>query len=310
MVADSARIAFVVATKDRPKDIRQLLVNIAEQSYKPDQIIIVDASSDPVSSVVDEFPQLNLTYILHQRPSASAQRNAGIAAIAGDIDLVGFLDDDVILETGALDAIMQFWAAAPDDLGGCAFNLRNFVPTGGEKLKHSYLSNKLGLYSNEKGIVMPTGWQTMTGTLTETTFVQWLPIGASIWRKAIFDKFRFEEYFDEYSYLEDLDFSFSVSKYYKLAIIAEAGFYHYHSPSGRISSFNFGKIEVRNRLFFVRKHGRKTGFGGGNFIRLFMTIAAAVKGMDNKLLQRAFGNLSGLFQSAFPGPEASLYTRE
>jgi hypothetical protein len=33
-----------------------------------------------------------------------------------------------------------------------------------------------------------------------------LPSGASVWRREIFDKFSFEEFFEGYSYLEDLDF--------------------------------------------------------------------------------------------------------
>jgi len=164
-------------------------------------------------------------------------------------------------------------------------------------MKSSGLSKKLGLYSGEKGLVMPSGWATMIGEVEENIFVQWLPTLASVWRKEILGKYSFEEKFTEYSYLEDLDFSYGVSRMYRLAVLAKAGVFHYHSPAGRIGSYKFGKIEVANRLFLVKKHG--LSFGScylAIFIRLFMTVGAAVKGMDKNLLLRALGNIKALLK--------------
>jgi glycosyltransferase involved in cell wall biosynthesis/GT2 family glycosyltransferase len=291
------KLAIVIATKDRPKDIRVLLNNLSRQSIKPDQIIIIDSSGKPVDAVVGEFPGLNIEYIRHPKPSASAQRNAGIKAVDDDIDLIGFLDDDVVLEDGALEVMMRFWADKEEDIGGCAFNLKNFKPTGNEFLKHSKLSKKLGLYSEEQGVVMPSGWATMIGEVKEDIFVQWLPSGASLWRKSIFDKFQFEEHFEQYSYLEDLDFSYGVGKYYKLMVIADAGYYHYHSPSGRISHYQFGITEILNRLYFVKKNGLSIPRCYlAIFVRLAMTLLSSVKDLDLKSFQRGLGNCLGLFQ--------------
>jgi glycosyltransferase involved in cell wall biosynthesis len=295
-------IAFIIATKDRPDDLELLLKNLAGQSRSPDQLIIVDASRSPHEAITERYSSnFDLKYIRYQStPSASAQRNAGVKAVNGRIDLIGFLDDDVLLEPDAIEAMLSFWQVAPDDLGGCAFNLKNFVPAGAEALKHSRLASWLGLYSKERGIVMPTGWQTMTGTVTKTLYVEWLPIGASVWRRKIFERFQFEEYFEGYSYLEDLDFSYSVSRHYGLAVVAEAGFYHYHSPSGRIRMYDFGKREVANRLFFVRKHGLSVpGCYLGLAVRLLMTLCSAVKGRDRKGVQRALGNCVGICRDLF-----------
>ena len=288
-------IAFVVATKDRPDDLRKMLRSLSEQSHRPHQIVIVDSSADPVSRVKQEYPELNIKYIHHTPPSASAQRNIGIRVVDPNIGLIGFLDDDIVLAKNALERMLKFWQTAPDDLGGCAFNLMNPAPRTASRLKESALSRCLGLYSEKNGVVMPSGWHTLTGVVTETTFVDWLPTCAALWRRDIFDSVCFDEFFEGYSYLEDLDFSYSVSKHYRLSIVADAKYWHYPSPSGRVRQYQFGKIEVRNRLYIVRKHRLSVlrcyvGIG----IRLFMTFGSAVKTRRPGDLLRALGNFMGV----------------
>lgn len=295
------KIAFVVPTKDRPNDLRKMLQSLSDQTHRPDQIIIVDSSKIPVCSITTDFQALNIKYIHHPEPSAAAQRNVGVKAVDLDTELVGFLDDDVLLEKRALEAMLVFWKTASEDLGGCAFNLMNPVPTGGANLKGTALVKWLGLYSRQKGVVMPSGWQTLTGTVSETIFVEWLPSTAAVWRRDIFSKFSFDIFFDGYSYLEDLDFSYSVTKKYKLAVLADAGFYHYPSLSGKGGGYQFGKTEVRNRLYFVSKHKLsllKCYFG--ILIRIFMSLADAIKNKENFHFERAIGNCTGFAQSFLP----------
>ena len=301
-------MAFVVATKDRPEDLRTMLGSLAGQSRLPDQVVIVDSSAVPVQSVAEAFGELNVKYIHVDQPSASGQRNVGIRAVAEDMDLIAFLDDDAVLEPGSLEAMLDFWAAAPPEMGGAAFNWLNFQPTGGGWLKRSAACRWLGLYSPVNGQVMPSGWQTLSGIVSETTPVQWLPSGASVWRKEVFQRFRFDEFFDGYSYLEDLDFSYSVGRAYKLAVVAGAGFCHYPSRSGRSGMVRFGRVEVANRLYFVRKHGLSLWRCYlGLLIRMLMTLAGAFSRRWRQNLGRAWGNCIGLLQSitARPGKGSS-----
>ena len=292
------KIAFVVATKDRPGDLRTMLRSLADQSRRPDQVVIVDSSAAPVQSVAEEFGGLNVKYIHVDRPSASGQRNTGIRAVDEGMDLIAFFDDDAVLEAGSLEVMLDFWATAPAEMGGAAFNWLNFEPTGGGWLKQSAACRWLGLYSPVKGQVTPSGWQTMPEVVWETTMVQWLLSGASVWRKEVFQRFCFDEFFDGYSYLEDLDFSYSVGRHYKLAVVAGAGFKHYPSPSGRSGMVRFGKVEVANRLYFVCKHGLSVPRCYlGLLIRLVMTLAGAFSLRWRQNLGRALGNCIGLVQS-------------
>ena len=291
------QIAFVVATKDRPADLRKMLQSLSDQSKRPDQVVIVDSSMESAETVIDQFSGLNIKYIRHPRPSASAQRNKGIGSVNADIDLIGFLDDDIVFEKGAIEKMLKFWEEAPEDVGGCAFNLKNPMRSHGSALKFSSFAEWLGIYSKSKGIVMSSGWQTLTGTVSETMFVQWLPTTASVWRRDVFEQFQFDEYFNGYSYLEDLDFSLSVSKKYRLAVLAEAGFYHFPSLSGRISWYHFGKIEVANRLYIVRKHQLSVSRCYlGLFFRFLMTLGSCFTGAGPAILKRAAGNCAGLIR--------------
>ncbi len=251
------KIAFIVSTKDRPKDLRVLLESLAAQSRLPDQVVIVDASGTPMEDVAADFPSLVIRYIRHLPPSLTAQRNAGIRAVDPSIELVGFLDDDAVLEPGAMEAMMRFWRQAPADVGGAGFNWMNPSTRGrlGAWLKRTPLIGWLGLYSRKQGIVMPSGWQTIAMKLSESARVEWLQGTAMVWTRRALDEFQFDEWFEGYSYLEDLDFSYSVGKRYRLVVVADAGFRHYHSPSARAHAYAFGKMEVANRLYFVRKHG-------------------------------------------------------
>jgi hypothetical protein len=131
----------------------------------------------------------------------------------------------------------------------------------------------------------------MIGTVGETIYVEWLPSTAAVWRRPVIEKFGFEEYFEGYSYLEDLDFSYGVSRHFRLAVAADAGFFHHHSPSGRIGMYAFGRREVANRLFFVRKHGLSVSRCYLAFaVRLLMTVWSSLKYLDGQGFLRAFGN--------------------
>lgn len=290
------RVAIVVPTKDRPDDLRRMLKSVMMQSYLPDQFIVVDSSFTPVKEVTTEFSHLNLRYVYCHQPSASRQRNMGIRAIDQNIELIGFMDDDVTLEENALKNMLRYWESAPGNVGGCSFNLLNPPSVQFPLLKRSAMTHALGLYSAEKGVVVPSGWQTLIGQVAHTLFVQWLPSGAVVWRREIFDEFQFDEWFDGYSYLEDLDFSYRVGKKYRLCVVAQAKCFHFPCSVGRGNGYSFGKREVGNRIYFVKKHSElslgKCYLALG--VRMLMSFWLGLRNMNKYYFSRALGNAMGL----------------
>ncbi|HXG91549.1 MAG TPA: glycosyltransferase [Blastocatellia bacterium] len=90
----SVSVSVVVATRDRPDDLRRCLNSlVAQQSVRHIEIIVVD--NNPASGltpiVVAEFPRVML--VAEKRKGLSYARNRGIAASTGDIIIA--TDDDV-----------------------------------------------------------------------------------------------------------------------------------------------------------------------------------------------------------------------
>jgi FkbM family methyltransferase len=294
------KIAFIIATKDRPRELRQMLLSLQQQSVMPDQIVIVDSGAS-VENVAAEFPSLNICYAHHSPPSAAQQRNAGLALVNGDATLIGFLDDDVVLEPNAIVNMLAFWESAPKNFGGAAFNWLNPPTRALAALKRMSLVSWLGIYPAEPGMVAKSGWHSVVGRVERDTLVEWLPSGASVWRRNVFQRGAFDDYFQGYSYLEDLDFSYGISRRHQLCIVADAGFRHYPASAGREGNFRFGKIEVANRLHVVRKHGLSIWrCYVGLIVRFFMTTTIAIFKLNRSACARAAGNIVGLLYSIEP----------
>lgn len=292
-------VSLVVATKDRPADLGRMLDSLATQTRKPDEIVVVDSSARSVESVAAGFTTLNIKYQHHLPPSASAQRNAGIKLADSRATLIGFADDDTMFEADAFEKMLAFWDRSANDLLGAAFNILNYELPRGQRFKRSFLIDKLGLYASVPGAVAPSGWQSIFGRMSSSSYVEWLPTTAALWRRDLVQTEPFDEYFNGYSYLEDLDFSFAISKRGKLAVVADAGYRHFPSQHGRISQRNFGRVEVRNRLYFVQKHNLSlVRCCCCIFIRSLMTLCEGMKGGGRASFARLQGNLEALVSQA------------
>lgn len=296
-------IAFVIPTKDRPVDVRTMLTSLAEQDVTPDQVVVVDSSAETKPELVSEYPTLPLEYVCFKGdPSAAAQRNDGAARVRDDIDLLCFFDDDQVLCEGSLRAMLTYWRGAPDDVAGAGFNFVNEVDRRPSFLKRSALSEWSGLYTRTPGAVALSGWQSLLGVVDENLAVEWIGSGAVVWRRGVLKRASFDEFFDGYSYLEDLDFSYGVSRERGIVLVSDAHVHHFPSERGRIGLVRFGQVEVRNRLYFVRKHGLSVfrcfvALG----IRFLMSLAQGVVLPGRGGLSRAWGNVTGFLRYAGAG---------
>jgi GT2 family glycosyltransferase len=219
--------------------------------------------------------------------------------IGSETPWIGFLDDDAVMLPGALARMDEFLTAADPGLGGASFNLINSPKPFAAGLKGLPWVERLGLYSGTPGGVLPSGFQVLLGRVDRTCEVRWLGSTASVWRREVFGSIGFDEWFDGYSYLEDLDFSYRVGKRYRLAVIAGADYEHYPAPHGRGSGFVFGRREARNRIHFVRKNpelsmGRCCMALG---LRVAISLVMAMREGQPYYLGRALGALIGVVQS-------------
>ncbi len=102
-------VSIVVATRDRPEDLRTCLHGLVNQkSSRQIEIIVVDnnPASGVTPPVVAEFPEVRL--IREYRKGLSYARNAGFVACTGDIAVA--TDDDVIFPPEWLERIVAPFA--------------------------------------------------------------------------------------------------------------------------------------------------------------------------------------------------------
>jgi GT2 family glycosyltransferase len=102
---DDLSVSVVVATLDRPEQLRGCLVALhAQTTRRPLEIVVVDnhPASGRTTPIVKEFPGVVL--VSEPRQGLAYARNAGFVAARGAI--VACTDDDVVLPTGWLDALV------------------------------------------------------------------------------------------------------------------------------------------------------------------------------------------------------------
>jgi len=285
------KIAFVVPTKDRPDDLRRMLKSVQVQSVHPEHLIIVDGSTVPMENLSEEFPDLNIEQVRVYPPSLSRQRNAGMERIGVSITLAGYLDDDLVLEDGALEAMLSFWEQASPNVGGAVFNIIDVRRPYGTWLKSLFLMD-----SWRRGAILRSGYHTMICPVSETTHVQWLFGGATVWRREVIDNFSYDEWFGGTGFLEDVDYSYRVGRTYKLVAVAHARVQHLSPPVKRDKNFLLGQWQVINRLYFVRKYADLSTVlcYWALFGQLLINTGKSFVSVDAALFQRALGNVSGI----------------
>jgi len=92
----SQSISVVIPTYNSASYLQEALESVSQQTVAVDEIIVVDdGSTDETHQVIQSF---DVTYLYQKNAGAAAARNAGVAAVQGE--LIAFLDaDDLWLPT-------------------------------------------------------------------------------------------------------------------------------------------------------------------------------------------------------------------
>lgn len=271
------KCSLIICTYLRPKPLLMLLQSVKNQSIYPNEILIVDGSTNlETKEMLVQNTFQNLTYFLvsNENRGLTKQRNFGIKNVGKDIEIVCFLDDDTVLEPNYFEEILKTYSVFPDALGvGGYINNEviwekvpeNYVPNKREFLFDGYkrvdgsrfvLRKKLCLDSNKPPGFLPEfshgrsiSFLPPSGKIYE---VAQLMGGVSSFRKSVFEKFQFSNYFEGYGLYEDADFSLRLAKTGKLFINTKAQLSHFHHASGRPNQYQYGKMVVRNGWYVWR----------------------------------------------------------
>lgn len=261
----------------RPKPLLQLLQSVQEQTVYPNEILIIDGSTNQDTELVLKQNYIeNLIYFLvsDSDRGLTKQRNFGISKANSSSEIVCFLDDDIVLEKDYFEQLLQTYQIHSEALGvgGYISNetqwsfvgdnyiipINEFYFDGWKRKDGSrfILRKKLGLdsdcppgYSSLYSHGRSVGFLPPSGKVYET---EMLMGGVSSFRKKVFDTIQFSTYFEGYGLYEDADFTLRVAKTGKLYLNTAAQLNHYHDASGRPNQYRYGKMVVRNGWYVWR----------------------------------------------------------
>ncbi len=248
---EGADVAFIIPTKDRPKKIRSLLESMEAQTLTPGRIIIIDGG-ESVEKVVKEFETLPVEHYMCNPPGQIRQRNMGIGLLDERTRLVGFLDDDIILEPEAFERMIAFWNSVEIETAGIGFNNISIDIPG-----NAGILSRLIPYSREPGKVLRSGLNTSFENVSGNIRTQWLGGGYTVWRQDILREFTQDVLNTRWATGEDLRFSYPIGKIHPLYVCASAKVRHEHVydqfPDKLVHRFR-GRKEALAIFYFVSSH--------------------------------------------------------
>ena len=261
----------------RPAALLNLLNSVKSQTLYPNQILIIDGSTnDETKSVFEKESFKNLSYFQVDKDNRglTRQRNFGISKIDAGSEILCFLDDDTVLTPNYFEEIIKAFETDPNivGVGGVEINEDRWIKKeanavyGENKFyefegyvypegSRNYIRNILGLQSHLGSGRMPefsngrnSGFP-LTGKIYEVDLL----IGLSFnFRRIVFENNKFTTYFEGYGLYEDADYSIRAQQFGKNVVATKAQLYHYHDQSGRPNKYQYGKMVVRNGWYVWR----------------------------------------------------------
>ena len=266
--------SLIICTYQRAASLVQLLQTVALQTVYPNQILVVDGSTNDETTLALEKENFkNVSYISVNAADRglTKQRNIGILNVHPTSEIVCFLDDDTLLSPTYFENLLQTYKKYPDALGVGGY-ITNEVTWSSNKndFKNYYafdgfyraesarfrFRKLLGLVDDTPPGIMPIfSHGRSIGHLppsNKTYPVEFFMGCAMSFKKEGVDKIQFSTYFEGYGLYEDMDFCLRLSKLGKLYVNTAAQLEHHHHEAGRPNKFAYGKMVVRNGWYVWR----------------------------------------------------------
>ncbi len=240
-----ASVSAIIPTWNRADLVRSILTNLATQSRKPDEIILIDnGSTDDTQLVAKEFGIAPIVF--PENRGFAIAVNEGIRHAAGDWILI--LNNDVVLETDWLERLI-----ASAERENAAFVVGKLLrPNGTSEIDGSWdLVSRAAYawrcgYGKQDGII----WSTPRR-------ISFAPMTAALFRRAVFEQIGMLETRFE-SYYEDVDFGV------RCALAGLEGIYEPLAVARHMSKTTLGRsaarvyyLTGRNQIFILAKYYSK-----------------------------------------------------
>jgi hypothetical protein len=270
--------ALVLATVGRPDLVRSVLDRLPTLDRIPDEVVLSAPTAADLPQELPEDPPFLLTVVTGVR-GLTRQRNAGVAALSADAELVTFLDDDSVPRGDFFVAVEEHFARHPD----------SSAMTGRVVLEGT--EGRPPLTDSEIDAALARSLE----ETPEPDYERDQFYGCNmVFRRSVVERFVFDERLPLYSWLEDTDVA--------RRILAEGGtiytdpsvvIAHRKDPSGgRTQHIRFGYSSIAN-WEHLRRKGSVTWADAPGVARMVAKNAAlSIRGADSTTRRaRLKGNL-------------------
>lgn len=249
---------LIVATYCRSSDVRELLLRLVEMQDVPAEVVFVDASPDQNTerAILELSQPLPFDLIYLRSPKGlTRQRNIGICVTTKPI--LFFLDDDALPMPGYFAEVRRVFTEDTHHeigaIGVCANNEMDKKIPLRWRIRHALriVPRTAPFVYNDVGTSAPSGLLKPFDGIRD---VDLFPGYAFAARRSILDLHRFSEFFDGYSYGEDVEMSLRIRQTSRVVSCGTAKVIHKVSPGGRPPAFNKGRMEVINRYFIWKRY--------------------------------------------------------
>lgn len=255
-------VTLIIPTYHRPDDLENCLRSVLEQTRLPEELIVVDDGELEAVPLWDELSTagVHCEYVRKNTPGLTESRNLGVSMATGEV--IFFLDDDVILEPDYLEQIMAVYEAdAQGQVGGVGGAITNKPKLTPLRALRRLWNIPFLVCGWREGRVLPSGFGTDFGTtpfpLRTVSEVDFLDGGVCSFRREVFDELSFTDAYRRYAFGEDKDFTYRVSRRWKLMYTPLARLVHLESSTMRPDMRTWGRKFVMGRWLFFRDYLRR-----------------------------------------------------
>ena len=245
--------SIVICTRNRPKDIELCIQSISQQLYHPFEVIVVDSSDNNDTGKIIDCWKTKLRFkfnYVHTKPGLTKQRNVGVKLASGDV--IAFFDDDVVLENDYLYNMATFFLKNPNAYGANGYQI-NYVK---ENKIITFLRNFFLLTSeNDKGKMKRSGFADFLN-LDNSFLIRPTNILVGfnmLFRRCVFEHYRFDEKLEGPSLMEDVQFSHEVSKRFSLFRVGNARLSHFRSEAERTNISKSFEMFIYNHYIIFKR---------------------------------------------------------
>lgn len=296
---------LTICTYNRPHFLVETLRCALGQTRRPAEVVVVDASDtweehrdQMLEEFAAEWETVTLVYVPADVRSLTFQRNQALRLATSDI--VFSLDDDIYLYPDAAEKVMAVYEAdtdseiamvtgrfadGPYQTSGKAKHVQAGEPVGRSKLRE-WFETQLTLDSHFVPYADPVDMGPVPASVRHLNVHPSGLVngGRTTFRRVFAMDSGWTELLRYYATHEDSDFSYRLSRFGRLVVAPDAGFFHADGNDSTASRFRINTIRVRNLLALHAVHSSNhirsalRCFGSfTKFAGLYLIIDAAQK---------------------------------